>query len=325
MLNSIGESGDSLTLSETARNLVGDTLEYYPMGVDISAQEGNPRQFTQTPGSMSAWTSHRPEQPMFSDLALSNLLGQVGQSDDATIELQASLTAYNNERVAAIVEDIKSGNQYDSALAEALQDQNGTNGFFAGAVARTGQQLGADADARTQFYVDTAVNLANAIPVASGVSKSIDTAVSFTKAQALNSGKTSFLDEYANAEAEAKRANQEDYAAGVTAAQVATTITLLNSGLYSSDEIGRIPNAAATGTSSVIAPDNSILIGPGDSGDLSQINNKAYDELAEIGGVLPPGRDGGLSDVTDKVAARYRHSYDGAKPSDGAPPAAWTR
>lgn len=323
VLNAIGESGDSLTLSETARNLVGDTLKRYPMGVDISAQEGNPSQHTQTPGSESAWASHRPEQPMFSDLALSNLLGQVGQSDDATIELQASLTAYNNERVAAIVNDIKNGEQDSGALAGALEDQNGTNGFFTGAVARTSQQLGADADARTKFYVDTAVNLVNAIPVASTASNTLDAAISFTKAQAVDSGKTSFLDEYAKAEAEAKRTNQEDYATGVTGAQVATTMTLLNSDLYSSEEILRIPRGAAIDTSSIIGPDGSVLLGPGDSNDLSQVDGKSYDALMDIGDALPSDNHSGLSNITDNVATRYERNYDAAKPDDGAPPSAW--
>ncbi|WP_322783149.1 DUF6571 family protein [Actinomyces bowdenii] len=325
VLNSIGESGDSLTLSETARNLVGDTLEYYPMGVDISAQEGNPHQYTQTPGSESAWASNLPQQPAFSDLALSNLLGQVGQSNDATIELQASLTAYNNERVAAIVDDIKNNEQDSSALGDVLTDQSGTNGFFAGAVARTSQQLGADADARTKFYVDTAVNLVNAIPVASTASNTLNAAISFTKAQAVDSGKTSFYDAYAKAEEEAKRTNEKNYATGMTAGQAATTMTLLNSGLYSPDEIDQISNGVAVDTSSVIGPDNAILIGPGDDGDnLSQVDDKSYDALIDIGGVLPSDSHPGLSALTDRIASRYSRTHRFANPSNGAPPSTWS-
>lgn len=321
--NAMGETSSEFTLSGTARNLVGDTLERYPMGVDISAQAGNPKKYTTSPDSNSLWAANLQEQPLFSDLALSNLVGQVGQDDRAIVELQASQTVYNHERVAAIVEHAEDDSGGEAALAEALQDQSSTSGFFMGAIGRTSEQIGAAADQRVKFYADSAANLVSAIPVAPGAGAAIDTAVSFAMSEARDGAKNSIVNSLATAETEAKNENQKNYAEGVTYNQALTTMTLLQSGIYSAEELASTRKGVAVDASSVIASDGEVLVGPDSQGEVSSLTPEQYDALVEVGGVLPSGDNAGLTDITDRVTTRYTEASRNAKPDNGADPAPW--
>ncbi|AYD90491.1 hypothetical protein D5R93_11655 [Actinomyces lilanjuaniae] len=323
VLNGVGESGEALVLSDMGRALVGQTLARYPDGVSDSAKVGNNPAYTESASKEAAWSADLPEQPLLSDLALSNLLGQVGQDSDAAVDLQASLTAFNNERVAVVVEDIKNGSQDYDALAEILQEQGRTNGFFRGAVARTSEQVGADADERVQAYVDTAAALASLIPVAPGAGGLIDAAAGFTKSQVIGAASGSASSALAGQEAEARSRNQENYVEGEAFSEVVTTLTLLSSGLYTDEELAQVPRGTDDDVSSVLAPSGNVLIKAvtdAQEEDLSVLSDEQYQALADIGGVLPSDGRPGLSDITDRVADEYRQGHNKACPGSGNPP-----
>uniref|UniRef100_UPI0015D64C37 DUF6571 family protein n=1 Tax=Actinomyces wuliandei TaxID=2057743 RepID=UPI0015D64C37 len=323
VLNGVGESGEALVLSGMGRALVGQTLARYPLGVTCSV-EGDQAGFTMLPNPEASWSADLPEQPVMSHLALSNLLGQVGQDDGVTVDLQASLTAFNNERVAVVVEDIKNGSQGYESFAEILQEQGRTDGFFRGAVARTGEQVGADADERVQAYVDTAAALAGLIPVAPGAGGLIDAAASFTKSRVVDAASSSASSALAGQEAEARSRNQQHYVERETFSEVVTTLTLLRSGLYTDDEMVQIVRGASSGVSSVLDPSGNVLIeavSDAQEEDLSVLSDEQYQALADIGGVLPSDGRPGLSDITDRVAGEYREGHDDACPGSGNPPA----
>ena len=109
-----------------------------------------------------------------------------------------------------------------------------------GAIARTSKQINADADARTNAYIDTAAAAIQAIPVVSNVGKVAEASHSFLKAQSINAGKVSVKKALADAEASANSQNDHDYAEGYYENEVTTTMALLKSGLYTKDELKRM-------------------------------------------------------------------------------------
>lgn len=304
ILNAVGESDDKLALSQTARMMFSKTLQRYPAGVADSAKIGNSGLYT--------GKTENGAQPFLSDLALSNLLGQIGQDDRSMTPLIASQTAYNNQQIAQQVEACKATGEY-TPLAAVLNKQAQTNGFFAGAIARTSKQINADADARTNAYIDTAAAAIQAIPVVSNVGKVAEASHSFLKAQSINAGKVSVKKALADAEASANSQNDHDYAEGYYENEVTTTMALLKSGLYTKDELKRMrADAEFPETVGTVVDENGNLTLS------SSPSAEQYDGVARLSNQLPNGAKPGLGPVTS-VDTEYTKAHDTAASGSPAP------
>ncbi|WP_143225651.1 DUF6571 family protein [Actinomyces oris] len=297
ILNTVGESDNELVLSQTARMMFSKTLQRYPAGVASSAKIGNSEHYTDN--------TKDGAQPILSDLALSNLIGQIGQDDRSMIPLIASQTAYNNLQIAQQVEACKATGEY-TPLAAVLNKQAQTNGFFAGAIARTSKQIGKNADDRYNAYIDAGAAALQAIPIASSAGKVAQASYSFLKTQATNTGKVSLKAAVANAEADADENNQQNYAEGYRENEATITMALLKSGLYSEEEMKRMRTSAEfpETVNTVVDEDGNLTLSSSPSAD-------QYEGVARLSDQLPNGARPGLGPVSS-VSTEYTKAHDSA-------------
>jgi hypothetical protein len=297
ILNTVGESDNELVLSQTARMMFSKTLQRYPAGVASSAKIGNSEHYTDN--------TKDGAQPILSDLALSNLIGQIGQDDRSMIPLIASQTAYNNLQIAQQVEACKATGEY-TPLAAVLNKQAQTNGFFAGAIARTSKQIGKNADDRYNAYIDAGAAALQAIPIASSAGKVAQASYSFLKTQATNAGKVSLKAAVANAEADADENNQQNYAEGYRENEATITMALLKSGLYSEEEMKRMRTSAEfpETVNTVVDEDGNLTLSSSPSAD-------QYEGVARLSDQLPNGARPGLGPVSS-VSTEYTKAHDSA-------------
>ncbi|MFW0162672.1 MULTISPECIES: DUF6571 family protein [Actinomycetes] len=297
ILNAIGESDTELVLSQTARMMFSKTLQRYPAGVAFSAKTGNSKHYTDN--------TKDGAQPILSDLALSNLIGQIGQDDRSMMPLVASQTAYNNLQIAQQVEACKATGEY-TPLAAVLNKQAQTNGFFAGAIARTSKQIGKNADDRNNAYIDAGAAALQAIPIASSAGKVAQASYSFLKTQASNSGKVSLKAAVANAEADADEKNQQNYAEGYRENEATITMALLKSGLYSDEEMKRMRTSSEfpETVNTVVGEDGNLTLSSSPSDD-------QYEGVVRLSDQLPNGARPGLGPVSS-VSTEYTKAHDSA-------------
>jgi len=99
ILNTAGESRPTIKLSNASINAASISLAANPYGVQYSADLGNPSEVTlRTKGPKdkgAEWAKDIPEQPVFTNKALTNLTGQIGKDDLAKARLAASQEAFN--------------------------------------------------------------------------------------------------------------------------------------------------------------------------------------------------------------------------------------
>lgn len=297
ILNTVGESDNELVLSQTARMMFSKTLQRYPAGVASSAKIGNSKHYTDN--------TKDGAQPILSDLALSNLIGQIGQDDRSMIPLIASQTAYNNLQIAQQVEACKATGEY-TPLAAVLNKQAQTNGFFAGAIARTSKQIGKNADDRNNAYIDAGAAALQAIPIASSAGKVAQASYSFLKTQATNGGKVSLKAAVANAEGDADENNQQNYAEGYRENEATVTMALLKSGLYSEEEMKGMRTSAEfpETVNTVVDEDGNLTLSSSPSAD-------QYEGVARLSDQLPNGARPGLGPVSS-VSTEYTKAHDSA-------------
>lgn len=162
-LNHIGEAGNDINLTDAARNSVSIALSNYPFGVQNSAAQGDLPSRTLTADSKS-WAGSMPIQPLFSDQALTNLIGEMskGGGKDGTpskplARYTGALESFNKLQQE---NEAKNGN-----LHHALEKQSETRGFTAGAIARQAEIDGGDADAEVGRWAEMYSNAINNIPI----------------------------------------------------------------------------------------------------------------------------------------------------------------
>ena len=309
ILNALGESGEQLTLSDTARNLVAETLARYPLGVQVSAQAGNPGTLTLSPGESDSVAGHS-EQPLFSDLALSNLIGQVGQNDDALTLFTASQIVFNYYRTQEAGTAAQNGEDY-GLLADAVKDQASVDGFVTGAISRTSEQIGAEADAEVRSYIDLAANLASAVPLASEGGTVIKTLVGFARSTAVGTTRTSITEALADSEEEARQNSADAYTDGLVSNQTLATLTLLQAGIYTPEELMSVRAHSTTDMSTVINDDGTLNLGSNGS-----LTAEQYDAIYQMGGILPVEGRTALVGLQDLVGTVYGRSHDSAHPEN---------
>ena len=270
ILNGIGSSEKPVTLPDGVRNLVSETLANHPDSVVESTDSTNPVSPVSS-GEMEAddGTTTYDYRPLFTDRALSNLVGQISYNETASSRLGESVTVYNQKVFDDAVATYKDSGV--SAFVDAAVDaQCRTNGFFAGA---SGYQMVNDAQPFNEDQESSA---------SSGVQDMKDAAL---------------------------MQNYEQL-----------TASLLNSGLYDSDDLlGAVRDSGKNRqTDRVVDEDGNPLTVGMDPSEIEDTGVKAG--LDRVGGYLYHRADGTL-DYTDTRYSSFKDGYEAAKPSNNAAPA----
>ena len=270
ILNGIGSSEKPVTLPDGVRNLVSETLANHPDSVVESTDSTNPVSPVSS-GEMEAddGTTTYDYRPLFTNRALSNLVGQISYNETASSRLGESVTDYNQKVFDDAVATYKDSGV--SAFVDAAVDaQCRTNGFFAGA---SGYQMVNDAQPFNEDQESSA---------SSGVQDMKDAAL---------------------------MQNYEQL-----------TASLLNSGLYDSDDLlGAVRDSGKNRqTDRVVDEDGNPLTVGMDPSEIEDTGVKAG--LDRVGGYLYHRADGTL-DYTDTRYSSFKDGYEAAKPSNNAAPA----
>ena len=273
ILNGIGSSEKPVTLPDGVRNLVSETLANHPDSVVESTDSTNPVSPVSS-GEMEAddGTTTYDYRPLFTDRALSNLVGQISYNETASSRLGESVTVYNQKVFDDAVATYKDSGDF-IAVEEAVAAQCRTNGFFAGAA---GYQFVNDAQPFNEDQESSANSRANDMK------------------------NVAFMQNYEQ-----------------------LTASLLNSGLYDSDDLlGAVRDSGKDRqTDRVVDEDgNPLTVGM----DPSEIEDKDVKRgLDQVGGYLYHRADGTL-DFRDSRDEQFNNGYETAKPSSGgAPGRAW--
>ena len=318
IFNAVGESGAHVNLSNPARVHAAQTLARYPIGIEESAREGNEKGiYIKGPGA-AEWAKSRSTQPILSDLALSNLTGEVGQNDDASSTLATSKAKFNEERISIETEEARRTGDY-SGLVDAYDRQSKANGFVAGAIARDAEHRKGDADARTKFWVDAGANVVSAVPVASEASSAAKVAANAVKSQATASAKTSMMDLVANEEAAEEKANKDKYTQGKVANRVSVTESVLKSGAYTQEQLAQVAGKTGSNADSVLGEDGKVKLGTGG------MSNSQYSDMKGVAPLLfraqkTPGSGStelaipAFENLDQTVDNSYETAYRSAKP-----------
>ena len=270
ILNGIGSGEKPVTLPDGVRNLVSETLANHPDSVVESTEQANPVSPVSS-GEMEAddGTTTYDYRPLFTDRALSNLVGQISYNETASSRLGESVTVYNQKVFDDAVATYKDSGDF-IAVEEAVAAQCRTNGFFAGAA---GYQFVNDAQPFNEDQESSANSRANDMK------------------------NVAFMQNYEQ-----------------------LTASLLNSGLYDSDDLlGAVRDSGKDRqTDRVVDEDgNPLTVGM----DPSEIGDKDVKRgLDQVGGYLYHRADGTL-DYTDTRYSSFKDGYEAAKPSSGGAPA----
>ena len=308
ILNGIGGGEKPVTLPDGARNLVSETLANHPDSVVESTEQANPVSPVSS-GEMEAddGTTTYDYRPLFTNRALSNLVGQISYNETASSRLGESVADYNQkvfDDAVATYED--SG---VSAFVDAAVDaQCRTNGFFAGAAGY--QEVGSaeKADKVSKDRNKTASFLAGLIPTVGPEASYI-----VNVAQPFNEDQESSANSRAN--------SMKDVALKQNYEQL--TASLLNSGLYDSDDLlGAVRDSGKDRqTDRVVDEDGNPLTVDMDPSEIGDEDVKRG--LDQIGNHLFHRADGTLN-YTDTRKSSFNDGYETAKPSNGeAPGYAW--
>ena len=270
ILNGIGSSEKPVTLPDGVRNLVSETLANHPDSVVESTDSTNSKSPVSS-GEMEAddGTTTYDYRPLFTNRALSNLVGQISYNETASSRLGESVTVYNQKVFDDAVATYKDSGDFTPVDA-AVDAQCRTNGFFAGAA---GYQMVNDAQPFNEDQESSA---------SSGVQDMKDAAL---------------------------MQNYEQL-----------TASLLNSGLYDSDDLlGAVRDSGKNRqTDRVVDEDGNPLTVGMDPSEIEDTGVKAG--LDRVGGYLYHRADGTL-DYTDTRYSSFKDGYEAAKPSSGGAPA----
>ena len=270
ILNGIGSSEKPVTLPDGVRNLVSETLANHPDSVVESTDSttpGGPVESVETEADDG--TTTYDYRPLFTNRALSNLVGQISYNETASSRLGESVTVYNQKVFDDAVATYKDSGD-STPVDAAVNAQCRTNGFFAGAA---GYQMVNDAQPFNEDQESSA---------SSGVQDMKDAAL---------------------------MQNYEQL-----------TASLLNSGLYDSDDLlGAVRDSGKNRqTDRVVDEDGNPLTVGMDPSEIEDTGVKAG--LDRVGGYLYHRADGTL-DYTDTRYSSFKDGYEAAKPSSGGAPA----
>ena len=308
ILNGIGSGEKPVTLPDGARNLVSETLANHPDSVVESTDSTNSKSPVSS-GEMEAddGTTTYDYRPLFTNRALSNLVGQISYNETASSRLGESVTDYNQkvfDDAVATYKDLGDSTPVDAAV----NAQCRTNGFFAGAAGY--QEVGSaeKADKVSKDRNKTASFLAGLIPTVGPEASYI-----VNVAQPFNEDQESSANSRANSMRNvASEQNHEQL-----------TASFLNSGLYDSDDLLAAVRDSEKDpqTDRVVDEDGNPLtvdMDPSEIGD-----EDVGGGLDQVGDHLFHRADHTL-DYTDTRDSSFDKGYEAAKPSNnGAPAHSW--
>ena len=308
ILNGIGSSEKPVTLPDGVRNLVSETLANHPDSVVESTDSTNPVSPVSS-GEMEAddGTTTYDYRPLFTNRALSNLVGQISYNETASSRLGESVTVYNQKVFDDAVATYKDSGD-STPVDAAVNAQCRTNGFFAGAAGY--QEVGSaeKADKVSKDRNKTASFLAGLIPTVGPEASYI-----VNVAQPFNEDQESSANSRANSMRNvASEQNHEQL-----------TASFLNSGLYDSDDLlGAVRDSEKDPqTDRVVDEDGNPLtvdMDPSEIGD-----EDVGGGLDQVGDHLFRRADHTL-DYTDTRDSSFDKGYEAAKPSNnGAPAHSW--
>ena len=299
ILNGIGLAENAYDVSAGSRGRMANVLAHYPAGVDESAQSGNPG-WTKMFANQGA-TAGMGTQPIFSDKALSFMLGQVMQDGKDTAKLKSSMEQFNAKRMAEAVkvyDETKNVNDVNVAL----ERQSATNGFFTGAADHWAYKNGASADQMVEGTSKIGFTAANLIPGSGVVTGPAQTIYDLVKDAA---GWTSHAAHSSQKSSDHHKADRENNRRQMV-------VTLANTGLYSAQDWESINARLTDKEAQDLAKPN------GMSGmSAADLKNKGG-ALSDIGDHMANAKQVELNQIDvsheGKVDASYDSGYEAANP-----------
>ena len=259
ILNTAGESGSTIKLSNASRNAASISLAANPYGVQYSADLGNPSVVTLRTagpkGEGAEWAKDIPEQPVFTNKALTNLTGQIGKDDLAKARLAGSQEAFNR-----IQDDFETGG--DAAVLKNYRSQSRTRGFIAGAMGRQAEIDGADVDKMVGSWAEAGAIAASAVPIpgsskfGEGFGKSAAEFITNAgQSYVVNGAKVTVTEQFASNEEKKEAENEPIRDSGITACQQTVAWNLLGRGFYSQDELKQAADKGGASTADILDPE----------------------------------------------------------------------
>lgn len=309
ILNGIGSEKEVVDLSDETRVVVSAILARHPESVVVVAEPDNPVSPVLETKYGSDQSPRSSFDPLLSDRAAGCLLGQVSMNAAASGQLGEAMAGHYQEKIdAGVSEYVRTGDS--TTLAEAVSDQCKTNGFITGAASYQYVGLARRADSRATSSNNVASFLAGLIPVAGPAASVL-----------VSEGKPFSVDNESEALAQANQTRSD--ASSMNRAQL--TVALLNSGVYSAEELLAAAEAAGGGRDVYTVIDGATgdpLTGDMDPSTITSV--EVRNGLDLVGNHLHlPGRP--ELDFAEYAANDHETGYRRAYPSDDGPPAhAWT-
>ena len=308
-LNAIGEGDNKLKLSDKARNAASIAMSAYPYGVQRSAETDDLPSMVSGNMGKYGWSKNLPRQPLLTNKALTNVLGQIGQNNTALTRLTGSQEAFNKMQISP--ENVPQGNtQY---LSNTLTSQSRTRGFMQGAIARQAEIDGADADARTAAWANVASMAIGSLPIPglNQIGKALELGSKFAanvgKSAASEGAKNGMTKLYGGQELKAKDKNSALKAAGVNSNRQISGMALLKSGLYSQDELKAVTKIPGVDVGEVLTPDGELKVHTG-----GPFKGTQAEALIQVVKNLPAENHGALNNVDKNMSDSYESAYDAA-------------
>jgi len=316
-LDAVGEGGkvggsgqDKITLSDAARNAASIALSSYPYGFQRSALTEDRKGRTVGMGDGS-WAGDMPDQPLLTNKALANLVGQVGENNAALARLAGSQEAFN--KIQTTGEAAKDDPQ---PLSTALNDQANARGFVAGAIARQHEDDAKAKDERVGAWAKAASTAVNAVPLpqAKGAGAVLNVATNFVtnagKSAAAKGAEEGTTKGFGGNEAKTKDNEEAVKASGTSSSTINETLMLLDSGEYSQEDLAKaVKNSDPDDVSSVLNSDGTLNIDPS-SISYDSITSEQESALLTIADKLPSDGHAPLTNFGKNNTGSYSSGYD---------------
>ena len=316
-LDAVGEGGkvggsgqDKITLSDAARNAASIALSSYPYGFQRSALTEDRKGRTVGMGDGS-WAGDMPDQPLLTNKALANLVGQVGENNAALARLAGSQEAFN--KIQTTGEAAKDDPQ---PLSTALNDQANARGFVAGAIARQHEDDAKAKDERVGAWAKAASTAVNAVPLpqAKGAGAVLNVATNFVtnagKSAAAKGAEEGTTKMFGGNEDKTKDNEEAVKASGTSSSTINETLMLLDSGEYSQEDLAKaVKNSDPDDVSSVLNSDGTLNIDPS-SISYDSITSEQESALLTIADKLPSDGHAPLTNFGKNNKGSYSSGYD---------------
>ena len=316
-LDAVGEGGkvggsghDKIVLSDAARNAASIALSSYPYGFQRSALTEDREGRTVGMGDGS-WAGDMPDQPLLTNKALANLVGQVGENNAALARLAGSQEAFN--KIQTTGEAAKDDPQ---PLSTALNDQANARGFVAGAIARQHEDDAKAKDERVGAWAKAASTAVNAVPLpqAKGAGAVLNVATNFVtnagKSAAAKGAEEGTTKMFGGNEDKTKDNEEAVKASGTSSSTINETLMLLDSGEYSQEDLAKaVKNSDPDDVSSVLNSDGTLNIDPS-SISYDSITSEQESALLTIADKLPSDDHAPLTNFGKNNKGSYSSGYD---------------